>query len=156
MYLNVLRMRTVPDSTLGAFYIDGLFSAFTLEDGARPLGKVAKETRIPVGIYRVGLRTGSPVADQYADKYVWHRWGMLWLLDVPLFTFVYIHPGNTHKNTDGCVLVGHTATARPDADGSVGGSVNAYKAVYERVAPTVVEQKRIGGAPVRCRVSDWA
>ena len=57
--------------------------------------KVAKETAIPYGRYRV-KRTWSPKFERT----------MMLVCDVPGFVGIRIHAGNSEKDTDGCVLVG--------------------------------------------------
>lgn len=82
--------------TLGVLSIDGADECFTCEDIVRAPGvKVRGETAIPPGRYRIAV-THSP------------RFGrpLPLLLDVPGFDGVRIHPGNTSKDTEGCILPG--------------------------------------------------
>jgi hypothetical protein len=57
--------------------------------------KIAHETAIPTGEYRVTVNL-SP-----AKKRILPR-----LLDVPGFSGILIHRGNTKRDTSGCILVG--------------------------------------------------
>lgn len=72
------------------------FTCFTLEDPVRAPGvKIAGATAIPVGRYRVRLTRSArfqrvlPLLD-----------------DVPGFTGIRLHAGNTAADTAGCILVG--------------------------------------------------
>jgi hypothetical protein len=58
--------------------------------------------------------------------------GMLWLQDVPNFTFVYIHTGNKDEHTMGCLLVGGSVQETVD-DMAVWGSRDAYRKFYQKV-----------------------
>ena len=82
--------------TIGLLYVDGRLWCNTLEDTVRPDGvKIQGQTAIPAGVYNVCL-TMSPKFKR-----------SLPLLDnVPNFTGVRIHAGNTAKDTEGCILVG--------------------------------------------------
>ena len=98
MKLSVKRIACKPTYTIGRLYVDGEYFCDTLEDRVRNLrkeAKVAGETAIPDGRYKVTI-TMSP------------RFGRLLPLlhDVPQFTGVRIHAGNTAKDTQGCILVG--------------------------------------------------
>jgi hypothetical protein len=98
MKLSVKRIACKPTYTIGRLYVDGEYFCDTLEDRVRNLrkeAKVAGETAIPDGRYKVTI-TMSP------------RFGRLLPLlhDVPQFTGVRIHSGNTAKDTQGCILVG--------------------------------------------------
>jgi hypothetical protein len=92
--------------TIGSLSVNGEYFCDTLEDADRGLTqsmppeeirsrKVAHETAIPTGEYRV-IVTHSP-----SKKRVLPR-----LLDVPGFSGILIHRGNTKRDTSGCILVG--------------------------------------------------
>jgi hypothetical protein len=101
-------------STIGALAL-GDFSCFTLEDRVRALGvKVPDETAIPAGRYRV-------IVD-FSNRF---QRRMPLLLEVPMFTGIRIHPGNTDRNTEGCILVGESRA--PDW---IGGSRAAFAALF--------------------------
>ncbi len=55
MKLKVLRLGDNGETTLDAFYINGILKCGAIEDEERGT-KVNGETRIPNGIYSVGLR----------------------------------------------------------------------------------------------------
>jgi hypothetical protein len=68
----------------------------TLEDEVRPDGvKIAGLTAIPPGIYEVKY-TYSTRFKTYLPE----------LIDVPGFTAIRIHAGNTAEDTEGCILAG--------------------------------------------------
>jgi len=82
------------ESTTGELNVDkGIFQCNSLEDTVRRVKKPG-ETAIPAGIYKVVL-INSP-----KFGFVPH------LLDVPYFTEILIHNGNTPVHTKGCILVG--------------------------------------------------
>lgn len=144
MKLLIERIVSDAEATGGLLSIDGAFQCFTLED-QRQAQKVAGETRIPAGEYRVDLRTGSPMSDAYAARYgAMHR-GMLWLRDVPGFKWIYIHTGNTDDHTEGCVLVGLDGHFRAD-----GLTIGNSRAAYRRIYPTLAEAAARGD--LRCAV----
>jgi hypothetical protein len=136
MKLEVLRFSSQDDSTLGVLsdVTDGRrFLAFTLEDEYRET-KVAGETRVPAGTYKITLRTVGGFHTKYAAKYGAMHKGMLWVRDVPGFEFILIHTGNTDEHTDGCLLVGNTSQENVTRDGFIGESGNAYKRIYPKIA----------------------
>lgn len=129
MIITLKRFVSDDDATLSMLIIDGQFECFGLEDEYRAT-KVVKETRIPSGIYKIGVRTNGAFHHRYTRKFTWHE-GMLQLIDVPGFEYILIHIGNTDENTDGCILVGCGATACGEL--SVQSSRVAYEKFYRRV-----------------------
>jgi Family of unknown function (DUF5675) len=91
-----------PYFTLGKMYIDGQLAAYTCEDAVRekpglPVEhwKRPGESAIPRGTYRVIIT--------FSSRFQKH---LPLLLDVPGFSGIRIHAGNTEKDTEGCILVG--------------------------------------------------
>lgn len=123
------------DSTLGLLFergdVQDNWLCFTLEDEHRDV-KVAGETRIPDGVYKLKLRTHGGFHNRYKEKYPFHI-GMIEVCDVPGFTDILIHTGNTDDHTAGCLLLGDSAVQNVTKEGSVGSSVDAYKRVYQRM-----------------------
>ena len=100
MILVLKRNFKGPDYTIGKLYIDGHYFCDTLEDTVRPSGtKIAGRTAIPAGEYKV-VKSYSPRFKKILPE----------ILDVPGFTGVRIHAGNTAKDTDGCILLGLNKT----------------------------------------------
>lgn len=95
MTLTLRREDLSATRTIGRLYVEDAFACFTLEDPVRDGPKVMHETAIPVGRYRVTITKSR-------------RFGVMLplLLDVPEFTGIRIHAGNTAEDTSGCVLVG--------------------------------------------------
>ena len=91
--------------TQGKLFIDDTFLCYTLEDTDRFLEddsgvcqdckKVYGKTAIPRGIYSVKV-TDSPRFKKPLPL----------VEGVPGFTGVRFHAGNSHEDTDGCILVG--------------------------------------------------
>jgi hypothetical protein len=134
MKLDVVRTQFGKDATNGMLFINGLFECFTLEDEYRDV-KVAGETCIPDGEYEIKLRTVGGFHEKYTKRYGALHKGMLWLQDVPNFKWILIHTGNTDEHTAGCLLLGETQQDLDKGkDGFVGGSGDAYKKMYPKVA----------------------
>lgn len=100
MDLRLDREPTVEGATFGTLRINGRIYCRTLEDAFRPAGeKVYGKTCIPAGRYRVII-----------NHSLRFRQDLPLLLDVPGFTGIRIHPGNTTADTDGCILLGMSRT----------------------------------------------
>jgi hypothetical protein len=137
MKLDVIRFQFGADATNSLLFIDGEFECYGLEDEYRDV-KVMHETCIPEGEYKIELRTEGGFHSRYAAKYGdWHE-GMLWLQDVPGFTYILIHTGNTDQHTSGCYILGETQTDLDKGkDGFVGNSGVAYKKMYPKVKDAI-------------------
>ena len=110
--------------TIGKLYVDGVYFCDTLEDKVRDYNKdgdlldkdeqkVFGETAIPYGMYKVILNY-SPRFKKILPR----------LLDVRHFEGILIHPGNTAKDTHGCILVGKNNQV---------GRVNESKVTFDRL-----------------------
>ena len=98
MKLILKRSENIGKACTGDLYIDGVFFCHTLEDEVRGIGiKVQDKTAIPEGVYKVIVNL-SPKFGKMMPR----------LLEVPLFTGILIHSGNSVIDTCGCILVGDT------------------------------------------------
>ena len=96
MKLIVQRTHGTKGYTAGTLSIDDVYFCDTLEDEERA-EKVAAETAIPPGHYKVII-----------DMSLRFKRLMPLILNVPNFSGVRIHNGNTSKDTEGCILVGES------------------------------------------------
>lgn len=113
MKLKLIRQFGTEGFTEGKLYIDDVFECYTVEDEDRHLEaggiKIPAVTAIPKGSYEVVLSM-SPRFKKILPE----------VLNVPGFTGVRIHSGNSSKDSEGCILVG-SSNDRNDDDW-VGGS----------------------------------
>lgn len=142
MTLEIHRYAFGDDSTLGRLSIDGHLYCFTLEDERRTV-KVSGETCIPPGRYEIKLRTEGGLHAKYSERFPELHKGMLWLQDVPNFTWVYLHIGNREAHTDGCPLVGMVPVMLPDGEFEIARSKDAYVGLYEIVVGALDEGERV-------------
>ena len=116
MHIRVMREPSINDTTLGSLFIDDHWQCHILEDVIRPAGeKVHSKTAIPPGCYRLILSMSNRFKKIMPE-----------VLNVPMFTGIRIHSGNTAKDTAGCLLVGQTRSVETR---SIGRSRFAYTAL---------------------------
>jgi hypothetical protein len=136
MIIELKRFSSNNESTIGLLFINGKFQCYTLEDEYREV-KVMHETRIPNGTYKIVLAKWGSHHERYKVKFAEIHKGMLLLEDVPKFTGILIHMGNTDDHTSGCILLGNTANNNQQADGFIGESEKAYRNFYPIVANAI-------------------
>tara|TARA_R100000781_G_scaffold66174_1_gene41582 strand:+ start:229 stop:825 length:597 start_codon:yes stop_codon:yes gene_type:complete len=143
MKLQVIRTQFGKDATNGMLFIDGIFECYTLEDQYQAV-KVMHETCIPEGVYDVKFRKTGGFHAKYSERYKNAHYGMLHIQDVPNFTYILIHTGNTDEHTSGCLIVGESQQDLDIADdGFIGSSAVAYKKMYSKVANQLLQGKDV-------------
>tara|TARA_R100001086_G_scaffold191119_1_gene108442 strand:+ start:293 stop:769 length:477 start_codon:yes stop_codon:yes gene_type:complete len=148
MRLELYRFSSQNESTLGILYIvndetnQKDFLCFTLEDQKRQV-KVYGETRIPKGTYQIEYRKEGGYHNKYSKRFPSIHRGMLEIRDVPNFTHILLHCGNTDDDTDGCLLVGNVVSQNITKDGFLGQSTDCYKRIYPILADILDSQKHL-------------
>ena len=143
MKLTVVRTQFGTDATNGLLFINGIFECYTLEDQYQAV-KVMHETCIPEGTYDIKFRKTGGFHAKYTERYKNAHYGMLHIQDVPNFTYILIHTGNTDEHTSGCLIVGETQQdLEVSKDGFVGSSTVAYKKMYAKVAGQLLQGKDV-------------
>ena len=143
MKLQVVRTQFGKDATNGLLFIDGIFECYTLEDQYQAV-KVMHETCIPEGTYDIEFRKTGGFHAKYSERYKNAHYGMLHIQDVPNFTYILIHTGNTDEHTSGCLIVGESQQDLDIADdGFIGSSAVAYKKMYSKVANQLLQGKKV-------------
>ena len=136
MRLQLKRIYTCKDYTIGHLYINNEYICDTIEDTDRMLDnsmtveqilkvKVQNKTAIPTGTYNILMDVVSP---KYSKKqyYMDICKGKVPRLDgIKGFAGVLIHVGNTAADTAGCLLVGYNK-----AKGMVLNSKSAFEKLY--------------------------
>lgn len=121
MHITVDRVELTPDATIGSLSVDGKWLCWTCEDAVREVPgqpvaawKVPGKTAIPEGTYHVVVTKSQRFGRSLPE-----------LLDVPGFTGIRIHTGNTSADTEGCILPGLTRAGQ-----SVGLSRRAFDQLF--------------------------
>ena len=101
-FLRLIREPSASGATLGSLYFNGVWNCWTLED------EIRQQPGRPVSTWKVHGATAIPSGTYQIDVTMSNRFGreLPILLDVPGFTGIRIHPGNTATDTEGCLLVG--------------------------------------------------
>jgi len=102
MKIEVKRITKLPKVTLGELYVNGSFECYTLEDTVREVKgapvetwKIPHVTAIPAGTYNVVISMSTRFKKLLPE-----------IQNVPGYSGVRIHAGNTTEDTDGCIIVG--------------------------------------------------
>jgi hypothetical protein len=124
MELKLVREILTDESTIGSLYVNGVFECYTLEDRVRPV-KVKGFTAIFPGHHEVVIT--------FSERF---KKPLPLLLNVPQFDGVRIHPGNTAKDTEGCVLVGTGKQAN-----MITGSQLAFQKLFAKLVDAAQKEK---------------
>ncbi len=134
--------------TIGHMRIDeAQFRCDTIEDKVRDVNrngkfdngekKIEKVTAIPFGTYEVSMRIVSP---SYSKKkaFAFTEGRMPRLLEVPEFSGVLIHTGNTEEDSAGCIIVGENKVV-----GKVINSMQTFKKLWRILDEAHKEGRKI-------------
>jgi len=143
MEILVQRKHDNHDSTVGHVYMDGELFCVSIEDTFRH-NKIKGVTRIPAGRYKVELRKEGGMYGRYLDKHGTD--GMLHLQNVPGFTFIYLHIGNTDEDSHGCILVAQEirqGVTRGQLEQRIVSSTNTYKKLHALVSIELAKGREV-------------
>ena len=118
MLIEVKRFEFKDTYTIGKMYVDGVYECYTLEDVVRKGAKVYGQTAIPTGTYNLIIN--------HSNRF---NRDLPLLENVPNFTGVRIHAGNTSAHTEGCILVGTTWSGKD----FIGNSRVAFNKLFEKL-----------------------
>lgn len=141
MRTKIIRIAQGKQSTLSHLYIDDIFQCYLLEDKIRDL-KIPKQTAIPTGQYSLRLNTWGGMNAEYRKKFPKHHKGMIEIFGLPNFSFVYIHIGNTIKQTAGCPLCGFSFEI-VNGDYQIVRSKDAYLMIYPKLLAIAESEDRL-------------
>lgn len=127
MKIEVLRNQYTSVSTIGSLYVNGRWQCYTLEDAKRTGPKVPGQTCIPAGLYKLIV--------SFSNRF---KRDLPLLVAVPEFEGVRIHPGNTDKDTEGCILVG-----RAKAVDRIYNSADAFNNLWPQILDAWTRKEEI-------------
>jgi hypothetical protein len=142
MDIQVSRRWRGEHSTLSSVKVDGAPHQFILEDADRgllqsmPLKEIAAKkikaaTAIPAGKYEVDIT--------YSNRF---KRLLPLLMNVPGYEGIRIHPGNTHNNTEGCLLPG-ISYDQPDRDYRVLSSRTAFEKLFTKIQAAIKSGQKV-------------
>ncbi|MCC5938193.1 MAG: hypothetical protein JJU34_13015 [Lunatimonas sp.] len=148
--VTVLRYLDDGQTTLGLIFLKNRFFAYTLEDTHRD-SKVHGKTRIPEGTYPLELnRVETPLTQRYRNRFPWFDYHIE-IMKIPNFSRVYIHIGNTHADTEGCILIADGVNAA-DPQKMITHSRLAFERFYKTLHPLLNQGKQLS---IQVLNEDW-
>jgi len=134
MSMKLIRGKGNAKSIEGKLYVDGVSECYTVEDTDRQLEKggikIQDKTAIPRGKYEVTWSFSNHFQKLMPE-----------LLNVPQFSGVRIHSGNSDVDTEGCIIVG--AVNDVDGDDWVSASKVAVSRLYPKIESAVKAGKKV-------------
>lgn len=146
LHLQAFRYAEGARTTVSRVSDGGEHICYFLEDQIRDVGeKVAGETCIPTGRYRIGITRNSPMSMRYFARWPdsWYRGlpTLEWAEDGPMlpeFTALRIHPGNKHQDSHGCPLTA-SEVVLVEGDYQAVASVKAFERLCARIYEVVLD-----------------
>ncbi|HSI74346.1 MAG TPA: DUF5675 family protein [Lunatimonas sp.] len=149
-YITVLRYIDDGQTTLGLMFLQGKFFAYTLEDTHQD-EKIRGNTRIPQGVYPLELnRNVTGLTQTYRNKFAWFDFHVE-IKEIPNFDRVYIHIGNTHVDTMGCILIADGVNAA-DPQKMITHSRMAFERFYKTIHPLLNGNRKL---TIQLLDEDW-
>lgn len=156
MKITTKIFKETAETTLSKLYINDVFECYILEDEFNKV-KIKGDTRIPRGTYNISLKKYGGFYEKYVKN--WKSWvkkffpskemeylpnfeGSLKLNDVPNFSEILIHIGNTEKDTEGCLLVGSGYTLSKTHI-TITDSTLAFVKLYNKVAKAINNGEKV-------------
>lgn len=140
--LLLIRDTFTDDTTLGKLYVNEEFFCHTLEDAVRDYGvKVHGDTAIPRGEYKVNVSRSSefnrlmPMVYTEDNGYELVNGGIS-------FKGIRIHGGNTHKNTEGCILVAHNRINDKRIQGTAEKDLTELLSEFDKITLTIINDAK--------------
>lgn len=139
MNIELRRIAKKATYTIGRLYVDNVYECDTIEDRDRGLTsdmsveqirkiKVASQTAIPSGKYKVTINVVSPKFSQKAYYKKACGGKVPRLLDVKGFDGILIHTGRDENSSAGCIIVGRNTVV-----GKVTDSTTCWERLYRKL-----------------------
>lgn len=138
MKITVERFLENGITTISRVLIDGIDHGFKGLEDAYHAKKIYGKTRIPAGIYSLKVQNAGHVHSRYSARFAKIHRGVLLIANVPGYTGVLIHIGNTATETQGCLLIGKSYILH-SGDYMLQNSTLAYLDFYGRVIEPVIQ-----------------
>lgn len=149
-YITVLRYIDDGQTTLGLMFLQGKFFAYTLEDTHQD-EKIHGNTRIPQGVYPLELnRNLTGLTQTYRNRFSWFDFHVE-IKNIPNFSLVYIHIGNNHVDTMGCILIADGVNAA-DSQKMITHSRLAFERFYKTLHPLLNSNRKL---TIQLLDEDW-
>jgi hypothetical protein len=117
--LHIKREEYFPQTTIGHILLNGREFSYTLEDTVRAYGiKVPGATAIPAGRYKVKVTMSSRFKKLMPMIYNQDN-GYELIAEGVSFKGLRLHGGNTHSDTEGCVLIAKNRVNKEVIQGSM-------------------------------------
>lgn len=143
MTFTLIRLFDNSVDTIGMLFFrdssNSLVYVWLLEDAFKEK-KVAGETRIPAGTYKLSLKKSGRIYNAYIKhnnakiRQFTEKYGVLAIEDVPGYDGIILHIGNSSSDTKGCPLVGNGVNNNSMDVGYISESTLAYDRVLDAVS----------------------